>query len=276
MTDQTPPLELPEVPPVPAGAPTLAQHCAALAAILRDHCHCELAGPQEAAYRAAIAALAALPALPDGSRELAGVEYLLDGDGRLVPLSLVKASDLLIDGAARRIAQGALSVAQTLDRYKQMCFAEAQQLLAALAADHRVELTSRRGNYAITTYDGAFKVEFSSADRISFGPGIEIARAAFANWLAEAEASPEIKAIVSAAWQLDQAGRLRAHEIMRLARYDLTDPKWQAAMAAVREAMQVSGTKDYMRVYRRDEDGGWRQITLDFANARSAPRDSAA
>jgi len=158
----------------------------------------------------------------------------------------------------------------TLKRFKSLSFIEGQALLDVLATDYDVKLGGRKGNVHLYTYDRRFKVEIANQDRITFNAGIEVAKALFQEWLRDADASEEIKVIVGKAFELDDQKRLRAQEILRLSKYQIQHPTWHKAMRAVAEAMEVIGTREYMRFYERDVSGDYRMISVDFASVERA------
>ncbi|HDZ7990307.1 TPA: DUF3164 family protein, partial [Citrobacter koseri] len=41
--------------------------------------------------------------------------------------------------------------------------------------------------------------------------------------------------------------------------------KWNEAMDAIADAIQVTGTSQYLRLYERQGDGSYKQISLDLA-----------
>ncbi|MDR1506452.1 MAG: DUF3164 family protein, partial [Treponema sp.] len=53
--------------------------------------------------------------------------------------------------------------------------------------------------------------------------------------------------------------------VLGLRRLEIHDPDWQKAMRAITESIQVSGSKQYLRFYERNENGEYRQIPLDVA-----------
>ncbi len=51
-----------------------------------------------------------------------------------------------------------------------------------------------------------------------------------------------------------------------LLRLDITDERWLRAMEALRDAMRVIGSKEYVRFYRRkDVASGWEPVSIDLA-----------
>ncbi len=51
-----------------------------------------------------------------------------------------------------------------------------------------------------------------------------------------------------------------------LLRLDIDDPRWKEAMRAIREAIRVTTSKEYVRFYERDTlESAWRAVTIDLA-----------
>jgi hypothetical protein len=120
------------------------------------------------------------------------------------------------------------------------------------------------------TFDGRLKVQVQVADFIDFGPELQIAKSLVDECLREwtEDSRSEIRAIVTRAFNVDKAGQINRSEIFMLLRLDIEDERWQRAMAAIRDAMKVVGSKTYVRCYRRDkQDAPWRAITIDLAKA---------
>jgi len=248
---------------LPPGAPTLARHLHTLTTII-DDLDLVLAGDDQAAVAAARAWLDALPDVR--STETVGDRTMWrDEDGRLTPASLVKPVKELEDLFARTVANAALSISSSLARFKAMSFSEAQALIDTLGREHGVEMGGKAGNVSFFTFDRAFKVQISAQEVITVGPAIEVAKTALSQWLDEAEASDEVKALINSAFGLDDQGRVRVAELVRLKRLPSRHPKWIAAMAAIDEAMDVAGKAIYLRVYRRGPDKRYQLIPLDLA-----------
>ena len=56
-----------------------------------------------------------------------------------------------------------------------------------------------------------------------------------------------------------------AARILALRRHDIDDPRWQRAMAAIGESLQVRGNTAYVRLYEQDRHGKMQAVSLDFA-----------
>lgn len=256
---------LPDIPPLPPGAPTLARHLARWLEYARNTCQCPIGDADEAAYAEAVAVLAALPIAERQSADIGGAVHWRDEDGRWVPESLIHIAKQLEDDVVRTIATAALCLSESLSRFKSLSFAEAQALLGQLAADHGVILGGKRGDVYLYSFDRGLRVSVTSQDRVTFGPTIEIAKQLLNEWLQEEEASAELKAIVASAFALDEQKRLRVSEILRLRRYQVGHPKWVQAMAVIAQSMEPMGKREYLRCHIRDKSGVYTMVPLDLS-----------
>lgn len=209
-------------------------------------------------------------AVPDGRIELAGHAYMADAKGSLVPVSLIKTQHLLQDEVVRKIAGYALALSDEVARFKCHTFDDLSSFEALLAQEYGAAIGGAKGNKTFMSFDGLMKVQVQVADHIDFGPELQIAKGLTDECLNEwsAEARPEIRAIVTRAFNTDKAGQINRSEIFMLLRLDIDDPRWLRAMTAIRDAMRVVGSKTYVRVYMRDQPTApWSAVTIDLAKA---------
>jgi hypothetical protein len=104
-------------------------------------------------------------------------------------------------------------------------------------------------------------------ETITFDERLQVARQIIGGCLDRwaAGARPEIRVLVNDAFQVDKAGNISTTRVLGLRRLEITDPDWQEAMKAITESIQISGSKQYLRFYERDEQGEYIQIPLDVA-----------
>lgn len=208
--------------------------------------------------------------IPTGREAIEGVEYFRDAKGALVPVSVVKPMDQLIDETVRKIAGYAIALSEQMARFKQHTFDDIGAMDALMAQEYGAPSGGAKGNKTLTTYDGLFKVQVQVADRITFGAELQVAKALLDECLNEwsSDARPELKAIVTRAFNTDKEGQINRAEIFTLLRLEIDDPRWKDAMRAIRDAIRVEGTQTYVRAYRRDRaDLPWQPVTLDLAKA---------
>ncbi len=208
--------------------------------------------------------------MPDGRKVIDGNTYMLDAKGRLEPVENIKPQHLLEDETVRKIIGYALPLSGQVARFKQHTFDDISAFEGVLAQEYGTTVGGRKGNKTLMTVDGLFKVTVQVADRITFGPELQVAKTLVDECLNEwsASAGPELRGIVTKAFNTDKEGQINVSEIFMLLRQDIDDPRWQRAMEAIRDAMRVVGSKTYVRCYRRTgHDAPWEAITIDLAKA---------
>jgi hypothetical protein len=139
-----------------------------------------------------------------------------------------------------------------------------------LAQEYDAKVGGPKGNKTLMSHDGLFKVSVQVADNIAFGPELQTAKTLVDECLNEwaESARPELRAIVTRAFNTDKEGQINRSEIFMLLRLEINDPRWQRGMQAIRDAMRVVGSKTYPRCHRRDTpDGKWKAVTIDLAKA---------
>lgn len=209
-------------------------------------------------------------AIPSGRTMIDGEEYLPDAKGSLVPVALVKPQHLLEDEMVRKIMGYAIALSDQVSRFKEHTFDDLGAFEAMLLQEYGSTVGGAKGNKTLTSHDGLFRIQVQVADNIVFGSELQIAKGLVDECLNEwAQGSrDEIRAIVTRAFNTDKAGQINRSEIFMLLRLEITDPRWQQAMRAIRDAMRVEGSKTYIRCHRRERcDAPWQAVTIDLAKA---------
>lgn len=199
-----------------------------------------------------------------------GRAYMTDAQGRMVPESLVKPADKLIDQTVRRMMEFAEELSAQIARFKGHCFDDIGSLQALLAEHYGASIGGKKGNITITTLDGTQKVTVQVQDQITFGPELQVAKSlvdeCIESWAEGAR--DEIRALVNHAFQVDKEGRINRAALFQLRRISIDDDRWQRAMAAISDSVRTIGSNTYVRFYRRDSaQAPWRTISIDLATA---------
>ena len=200
-----------------------------------------------------------------------GQIYMRDAQGRLTPEALVRPQDMLQDEMVRKIIAFADDLSAQVARFRAHCFDDIAAFDALLQAEYGGHARkSVKGNRTYLSYDGTMKAQVQIAERVAFGPEMQVARDLVDECLAEwaRDSGDEMRAIVGHAFQVDREGEISRAAIYSLLRLDIDDARWQRAMTAIRDAMRVMGSKTYIRCYRRETpEGTWIPITIDLAKA---------
>lgn len=199
-----------------------------------------------------------------------GKQYMADAKGSLVPVEAVKPADKLEDETVRKIMDFARELSAQIGRFRGHTFTDLGEFDALLEQDYGAKGGGRKGNRTYQTFDGCQKVQVQVSDFIDFGPQLQIAKGLIDECLNEwaADSRPEIRAVVTRAFNTDKEGHINRSEIFMLLRLDIEDERWVKAMEAIRAAMRVTGSKTYIRFYERPAlDAEWKAVTIDIARA---------
>ena len=194
-------------------------------------------------------------------------KFMTDCQGRQVPEELVKDIDKLRDQTVRRIAEEAVKMKEILNSFKEKIREDIYSFVEKSAGEYGVKWGGKKGNVSLNTYDGKYRLVVAMNDNITFDERLQVARELIGKCLNKWSdgARQEIKLLVNDAFQVDKAGKISTARVLGLRRLDIQDKDWQKAMTAITESIQITGTKQYLRVYERDDNGEYQMIPLDVA-----------
>lgn len=203
----------------------------------------------------------------EAAQETVPAGYMKDAMGRLVPVEMIKEVDLERDRLVREIVARAQELSEALGRFKAGAMADIGSFVELSAEEYGVTWGGSKGNISLVSFDGEYKVLRAINEFITFDERLQVARELVGECIhAWAEGSrAEIRTLINDAFAVDRQGRINTGRILALRRLDIQDERWQTAMKAIGEAIQVAGSKAYIRIYKRQDDGSYRQINLDLA-----------
>ena len=194
--------------------------------------------------------------------------YRQDAKGCLVPESMIKPIDRTRDELVRELARQARIVSDGLREFKTRVFADINAFVDLSAEQYDVKLGGKKGNLTLFSFDGAFKVQIAIAEHMVFDERLQAAKHLIDECIIDWSqgSRDEIKVLVQAAFQTDKEGKINTGRVLALRRLDIRDEKWQKAMQAIGESLQVVGSKEYVRIYERiGNTDQYRPISLDVA-----------
>lgn len=198
---------------------------------------------------------------------LNGVAYMTDVKGRMTPVDAIKPIDLLRDETVINIADRVKALNGLMAQKKEVMFALIYDFLELSASAYDTKYGGKKGNVSLFSFDGKYKVQISVSDTIVFDERLQIAKTLIHECIGDwSEGSDtKIMTLVNDAFQVDKEGKVSTYRVLGLRRHNFDDPKWLEAMQAISDAMQVTSSKEYIRVYERDEQDKYQQISLDFS-----------
>jgi hypothetical protein len=193
--------------------------------------------------------------------------YRQNSKGHLVPETMIKPVDVLIDDLINVMATEWKQRQKSLVDFKRKSFEDIHALVAAINEQYGVKKGGEKGNVQLFSYDGTYKLLVAVAETITFGPELQAAREkineCLNSWTSDAQ--PELKTVITEAFATDGQGSVSVARIQMLRRYNITDERWLLAMTAITDAVRITGSKQYMRLYERNEVGAYLPIPLDIA-----------
>ena len=198
---------------------------------------------------------------------LNGVAYMTDAKGRMTPVDAIKPIDLLRDETVTGIANKVLALNSVMKAEKETLFELVYDFLELSANEYDTKYGGKKGNVSLFSFDGKYKVQISVSDTIVFDERLQVAKNLIDECIGDWSAGSDTKimTLVNDAFQVDKEGQVSTYRVLGLRRHDFDHPKWLKAMEAISDAMQVTSTTEYIRVYERDEHGKYQQIPLDFS-----------
>jgi hypothetical protein len=192
-------------------------------------------------------------------------DYMTDSQGRMVPVELVREIDRLRDQTVTKIAEEALKMKEILKDFKRRIRDDIYTFVELSANEYGKSWSGKKGNITLTSYDGRYRLILAVNEHITFDERLQLAREIIGECLDKWSdgARPEIRMLVNDAFQVDKSGKISTVRVLGLRRLEIHDPDWQKAMKAITESIQVSGSKQYVRLYERDEQGEYIGIPLD-------------
>ena len=202
------------------------------------------------------------------TEQTAPAGYWVDAKGVMTPESLIKDIDKARDSLVAELVAKAEAVSEVLSNFKLTAFADIAAFVDLSANEYGVSLGGKKGNVTLYSFDGKYKIQRAMQDRLAFDERLQSAKALIDECLNEwvDGARPEIHTIINRAFSTDKEGDINTGAVLALRRYEIEDERWQRAMKAIGEAVQVVGSRSYIRVYKRVGDTDqYAPIPLDIA-----------
>ncbi|MFD1805579.1 DUF3164 family protein [Pasteurella oralis] len=194
--------------------------------------------------------------------------YWENAKGTLTPEELIKDIDKARDALVLEWIDKAKTLNKAINAFKTHIFADIQAFVELSAEKYNAKLGGNKGNITLFSYDGKYKIQRAINEHLQFDERIQAAKVLIDECLNEWSigSRPELKTLIEQAFNVDKEGNLSISRILSLRRVNIQDPRWQNAMQAISESVQVVSSKAYVRIYERQGDTDqYEPITLDIA-----------
>ncbi|QLR62473.1 DUF3164 family protein [Citrobacter sp. RHBSTW-00976] len=193
--------------------------------------------------------------------------YRINAQGHLVPESQIKPLDTLRDETVMTIVTAARQLRQAMAEFKVASMQQIGDFTDLSAAEYGVEFGGTKGNVSLVSFDGRYKILRAIGEHRVFDERIQAAKKLIDDCISEwsAGADARIMAMVDHAFRVNKQGQIDINQVLGLRSLNIDDVKWNDAMDAAADAIKVTGTSQYLRIYERQGDGSYKQISLDMA-----------
>lgn len=193
--------------------------------------------------------------------------YRINAQGHLVPESQIKPLDTLRDETVMTIVTAARQLRQAMAEFKVASMQQIGDFTDLSAAEYGVEFGGTKGNVSLVSFDGRYKILRAIGEHRVFDERIQAAKKLIDDCISEwsAGADARIMAMVDHAFRVNKQGQIDINQVLGLRSLNIDDVKWNEAMDAAADAIKVTGTSQYLRIYERQGDGSYKQISLDMA-----------
>ncbi|RSZ35104.1 MULTISPECIES: DUF3164 family protein [unclassified Variovorax] len=194
--------------------------------------------------------------------------YWEDANGALIPTSKIKEIDKDRHRVVTQLVEQAKVESSRLVAFKVAAMQAVNDFVERSLAAYEVKHGGKKGNVTLVTFDGRYKIVRQMQESITFDERLQAAKALIDECIQSWSKSSNVnlKVLVNDAFQVDQQGKISTGRVLGLRRHDIDDEKWQLAMKAIGDSMQVASTKPYIRFYERDpHSGDYFPISLDVA-----------
>lgn len=195
--------------------------------------------------------------------------FMLNARGGLDPVAIVKDVDKLRDDMVHEIVNESIQKHKELQEMKKRFFSTIDAFVRLSAEKYNLNYGGKKGNMTFLSYDGMYKVVVSVNENIFFDERLQIAKELIDQCIQDwaTDSRNEIKALIQDAFYVGKSGKLDKNRILGLRRLDIQDDRWQKAMTAISDSIQIAGSREYIRIYERDPNNSdkYNLINLDIA-----------
>lgn len=175
--------------------------------------------------------------------------------------------DKLRDEVVMMIVAAARQQRQALAAFKLESMQRIADFTDLSASEYGVEYGGTKGNVTLVSFDGRYKLIRAVGEHRVFDERIQAAKKLIDDCISEWSigANEKIMAMIDHAFRVNKQGKIDINQVLGLRQLNIDDAKWSEAMDAIADAIQVTGTSQYLRIYERQADGNYQQISLDLA-----------
>lgn len=193
-----------------------------------------------------------------------------DEAGSEIPYNRVKPSERLNERKLASIARKAIDLNERLTAFKDDVFAEVDEMFRVFIGENGGKLPGKgKGGITLFNFDRSIKAELKVSEAIKFDDNfITLAKEKLDDLLKDglSGAAEFVKPLVMDAFKTS-GGNLDTKRVLGLRRYAdrVSDPRYAEAMTFIDKAIRKPESKEYFRVWVKNNKGEYVDIQLNFS-----------
>lgn len=194
-------------------------------------------------------------------------DYMVNGQGGLIPISQIRTIDLERDALVKELFACAETMENHVKGFKTKIMGDIAAFVELSFEQHGVKRGGKKGNITLTTYAQDLRIRLDISEEVRFTEQLQVARALIDECLLDWTdgAKDQLKALINHVFEVDKEGNISVTKVLGLRRYNIDDPRWNKAMQIIGESIQIAGTKPRLTFARRDADGAWKTVNLNVS-----------
>lgn len=190
-----------------------------------------------------------------------------DVDGVMVPKKYIDSLALKKERVVGKVLSKTLAFQKKAVELKEAIMADCDELYYAMMKEAGVDISERKGNYQITSFDRSVKIEMKVSDRIEFDEHINFAQERIKVFLAQKTEGidGDLSELINSAFQTTK-NRIDTKSIFKLFTLKIKHPIWEEAMGLIKKSIQKNKSVRYLSIFEKDAEGRYKQIQLNFSS----------
>jgi len=187
----------------------------------------------------------------------------VDPEGIEVPVKYIKPEDQKRDEMVTGVFQIIEKLEKDIEKARENTQKLVNEYLEATAANYGEKW---QGNAELRDFSHEYKIEIQNSKRIAFDEKLQIAKTKIDECVKKwsQNTSGKIKLIIDKAFRTDKQGKIDTKLVLGLRDIEIDDDEWKEAMELIANSVTITGSKQYIRFYRKKEDGTFESVKLDF------------
>jgi len=194
----------------------------------------------------------------------------LDEEGKVIPYNRTTPYERKAETLISKLAKEAININVKLLNFKSEVKAQAEELYKTFVAANNGKIQGKgKGGITLYNFDRSIKIEVAINEPIHFDEEfIKLAKAELDALLKDSlkEVASWIEPLIMSAFEKSR-GELDTDKVLSLKKHAsrITDPRYKKAMDFIDKAINRPTSKEYYRVWVRNDAGQYQNVQLNFS-----------